>query len=137
ASAGHPALHYTEDQVRGWIKEAIKAPVDLKEITHISSLTPLGEKSSALMSKKEMDQLKKVEYKKVGIDPNTGLEILQLKNGVKLLLNIKESSDTKTEMISISGTSHKGASCFPKADYYDAISAPEIVMLSGAGGLNR
>lgn len=137
ASAGHPALSYTEDQVRGWIKETIKAPVDLNEMVDISSLTPIDEKSSALMGEKEVERLKEIGYRKLGIDRDTGLDILQLDNGVKLLLDNKEPSENSAEMISISGTSPNGASCFPKTDYYAAVSAPEIVMLSGAGGLSR
>lgn len=137
ASAGHPALSYTEKQVRGWIKEAIKAPDGLKEIADISSLTPVDNKNAALMSEKEVERLKEVSYRKIGIDPDTGLEIIQLKNGVKLLLDIKGTSENNAEMISINGNSPRGASFFPKADYYAAISAPEIVKLSGAGNFNR
>ncbi|MEJ4087760.1 insulinase family protein [Galbibacter orientalis] len=137
ASAGHPALSYTEDQVRGWINEAIKNPIELKEIINISSLTPLDEKNSALMSEKEVEELKEGGYQKVEVDPDTGLEVLQLDNGVKLLLDNKETDKNSSEMISISGTSPNGASCFPKAHYYAAISAPEIVKLGGAGGFSR
>lgn len=137
ASAGHPALDYTEKQVRGWIKEATKQSVNLKENAHINTLTHVEEKNTALISQKEVDQLKMVGYQKIGIDPDTGLEILQLDNGVKLLLDNKDTNDNSTEMITISGTSPKGASCFPNSQYYAAISAPEIVKLSGAGSLSR
>src|SRR5690606_35122564 len=124
ASAGHPALCYTEDQVRGWIKEAIEQPIEWQETIDIASLTPVGDPNSSFMSKQEVSQLKKVGYQNIGIDSATGLEILQLKNGVKLLLDMQGAGETKTEMISISGTSPKGASCFPRADYYAAISIP-------------
>jgi len=137
ASAGHPALAYTEKQVRGWISEAIKNPIELKKIINISSLTPLDEKSSALMSEKEVEELKVGGYQKVEVELDTGIEVLQLDNGVKLLLDNKETNKNSSEMISISGTSPHGASCFPKAHYYAAISAPEIVKLGGAGGFSR
>lgn len=136
ASAGHPALDYTEKQVRGWIKEAITNPVKLKEITVLASLTPVDDTNSSFMSKQGVERLKKVGYQNIGIDPDTGLEILQLDNGVKVLLDIKEIGNNSTETISISGSSPIGASCFEEADYYAAISAPEIVMLGGAGGFS-
>ncbi|WP_417359638.1 insulinase family protein [Galbibacter sp.] len=137
ASAGHPALDYTEDQVRGWIKEAIKTPVGLSETIDITTLIPVGEKNSPLMSPNEVKNLKVVQYRKKGIDPDTGLEVLELDNGVKLMLDWQELNGNVSESISISGTSPRGASCFPEDDYYTAISAAEIVKLSGAGSFNR
>lgn len=137
ASKGHPALSFTEKQVRGWITDAIKQPIELEAATDITCSIPIGKKNTALMSQKEVDQLKKVEYQKIGIDADTGLEILQLSNGVKLLLDIKEINKNSAEMISITGSSPRGASFFPPDGYYSAISAPEIVKQSGAGGLSR
>ncbi|WP_417361505.1 insulinase family protein [Galbibacter sp.] len=137
ASAGHSAIDYTEKQVRGWIKEAIKKPIDTGSKIDLAVLAPVGDKVSVLMSEKEVERFKEVDYRKTGIDPDTGLDILQLDNGVKLLLDIKEPGENSTSRISITGTSPKGASCFPKSDYYAAIGAPEIVKLSGAGDFDR
>src|SRR5690606_34147129 len=86
ASAGHPALDYTEKQVRGWIKEGIKEPVDIGSVVDLAALTPIEEKNSVLMGAKEVERLKEIGYRKVGIDSDTGFEILELQNGVKLLL---------------------------------------------------
>ncbi|MGS2737751.1 M16 family metallopeptidase [Sinomicrobium sp. M5D2P17] len=137
ASAGHPALSYTEKQVRGWIKEAIKQPVERKETIDMASLTPSGEKNSPLMSAKEVEQLKEQGYKKAGKDPDTGLEVLKMDNGVKVILDRDEPKKNASGSISIIGTSPRGASCFPEDEYYSAISAPEIAKLSGAGVFNR
>lgn len=137
AAAGHPALSFTEKEVRGWMKEAVKQPVELKETIDITSLTPAGEKNSSLMNNKEVEGLKKVNYKEVGIDSDTGLAILELDNGVKIILNQQEPKGDVSERILVTGTSPRGASCFPEDEYYAAISATEIVKLSGAGGFTR
>ena len=137
ASEGHPALSLTEKQVREMIKEIIKNPIKLKEINDISTLTSLNKINSSLMSAREVANLKKVGYRKAGIDPNTGMEVLELANGVKIILDQKEPNSDSSQSISVKGTCPKGASSFPKNSYYEAISATEIVKLSGAGGFSR
>ncbi|WP_461532635.1 M16 family metallopeptidase [Sinomicrobium sp.] len=137
ASAGHPALSFTEKQVRGWIKEAMEQPIEIEKAIDIASLIPVGEKKSPLMSAKEVEGLKVVTYQKIGTNPDTGFEILELENGVKLLLDRQEPSSTGAESITVSGSSPRGTSCFPKEAYYAAISAPKIVQLSGVGDFDR
>lgn len=137
ASAGHPALSLTEKQVRGWIKESIKNPVELKETINITSLTPVNEINSPLMSPNEVKNLKEVGYRKTGIDPDNGSEVLELDNGVKIIFDQHEPKSNGSKSISIRGSSPRGASCFPKENYYSAISATEIVKLSGTGSFNR
>src|SRR5690606_24836634 len=137
ASAGHPALSFTENEIRGWINEAIKHPVGLTETIDITTLIPVGEKNSPLMSPNEVKNLKEVGYRKKGIDPDNGLEVLELDNGVKLMLDWQEPNGNVSESISINGTSPRGASCFSKNDYYAAVSAADIVKLSGVVGFNR
>src|SRR5690606_16805803 len=85
----------------------------------------------------EVKNLKEAGYKKTGINPDTGLEVLELDNGVKIILDQQEPNDNSSESITINGSTPRGASCFPEEDYYSAISATEIVKLSGAGGYNR
>ena len=137
ASAGHPALSFTERQVRGWMNDAIKQPIELKEATDITHLTPVDKKNPALMDPKRVRELKKKDYKELGINPDTELDVLEFDNGVKVILDCQEPSTNVSEMISIIGTSPRGASYFPADKYYSAISAPEIVKLSGVGGYSR
>src|SRR5690606_18709558 len=100
ASEGHPALSLTEKQVREMIKEIIKNPIKLKEINDISTLTSLNKINSSLMSAREVANLKKVGYRKAGIDPNTGMEVLELANGVKIILDQKEPNSDSSQSIS-------------------------------------
>lgn len=137
ASEGHPSLSFTEDQVREWIREASMNREALKDTINKTSLVPLNEKASPLMGIKEVESLKLVEYRLVGIDPETGSEIFELENGVKLILNQNEPNFNSLEYIYITGTSPKGARHFSEADYFSAISAPEIVKHSGAGELSK
>lgn len=137
ASAGHPALSFTEKQVRGWINDAIKQPIKLKEATDITDLVPVDKKNTALMDPKKVEELNEKSYKELGIDPVTDLDVLEFDNGVKVMLDCQEPSSNDSEMVSIIGTSQRGASYFPADYYYSAISAPEIVKQNGAGGLSR
>ena len=135
ASSGHPALSFTEKQVRGWIKEAVESPIELKGT--INSLVPIAERNTPLMNPHEVKNLKEVEYIKKRVEPDNGLELLKLVNGVKIILDQQEPKSNGSESITIRGSSWKGASCLQEEDYYAALSATEIVKLSGAGGFDR
>ena len=137
ASVGHPALSLTEKKVRRWIKEAIKQPTELKETIDIHSKTKIVEKKHNLMNTSEIKELKEVGYNNIGIDLETGLEILELNNGVKIILDSNEVRNNTIERISIEGSSPRGATFFKEDEYYTAISSTEIIKLSGAGGYSR
>lgn len=124
APSGNAALHYTEEQVRTWIKQSNQQSVNPYQ---------LPENIRVILTPKEVSQLKKRGYIDRGWKKNGTKEIL-LDNGIKVVL--KPYPPTKgigDEQIGLRGFSKIGAACFPKEDYYSALNAPSIIEYSGVG----
>lgn len=132
---------YTESQVRGWIDQAL-----LKEVT--SYMAP--EIPKQLMTVTELSNLKEVGYENIDsvapipklenghilrrIKPRNVIELV-LKNGVKVVLDTTYRSNNNS--VYLHGFSPKGASSFPKEDYFSAINAPAIIKNAGVGMLDK
>lgn len=128
APSGHKALAYKEKEVRGWIKQA--NTTDTK--AYISPKAPI-----ALMNDKELSALKLNGYIDKG-KRKSGAHELILDNGIKVVLkSYKPSVGKDQNRIMLHGFSPKGASCFPKEDYFSAINSPHIVRNSGVGRMDK
>lgn len=128
ARDGHKALSYTESEVRGWIQDIIKAPVEPYE----QSKENVPE---SLLSSEEIAALKEVEYTSKDVN-KIGLEELILSNGVRVVLHHQKLSGRLKGRILIHGFSPKGALCFPESDYFSAINAPMVIKTVGLGNMN-
>ncbi len=124
AHEGDPALKFSENEIRAWLKEADNNPVKYT----ISSKNP-----DFLMTPSDISELKVVEAKplKTGIP---GARKFQLGNGVEIVF---KPVKTKDSVVSFHGFSEKGFNCYSKKDYYSAINAPHILLNSGAGQLDK
>lgn len=131
---------YSEDKVREWIEEVLQEtpqPYSYPEVP------------KHLLSPSEVSMLKEAEYQDLdirmsplvmnenqklkGVKPK-GVKELMLKNGIKVVLDTLAFNSNK---INIYGFSPKGASCFPKVDYFSALNASSIIKNAGVREMDR
>lgn len=122
APQGNKALRYKEREVRKWIAEAYKQPIEAYQ-----PLKTIQE----LYSKKEKAQLKKVKYTKVKPTiPDT--EEFVLANGLRIIVKaFIPAQGVQENSLNIKGWTKRGASCFVDKDYYSALNAPSLVHYKG------
>ncbi len=122
APSGNKALTYTEKEVREWIAEAYKQPIEAYQPSKTIQ---------ELYSKQEKAQLKKVKYTKVKpIIPGT--EEFVLANGLRIIVkDFIPAQGVQENSLNIKGWTKRGASCFVNKDYYSALNAPNLVHYKG------
>ncbi|SDL28391.1 Predicted Zn-dependent peptidase [Salinimicrobium catena] len=128
APTGSEALNLQEDQVRSWIEEQKKEPVE--EFVY-------SEVSKTLLRPEQVKNLnKKVHYKEKFKARN--IKEYDLENGLKLIAqSIEPGSENDKGKIVINGFSGKGVCTIPQEEYYSAIFAPEIILNSGINGFSK
>lgn len=128
APVGHKILDSNEKMVRDWIREANEL---VPKEYHTLGTPP------ALLKKDELLSLKVRGYRDMGITASGAKEIV-LQNGARVIMkSFKPTEGNKQNKIILHGFSPRGASCFPKEDYFSAINAPHIIKNSGVGDLDR
>lgn len=127
APADHEALSFTESEVRSWVEDAIKGPVEPYELPRAPS---------GLLSTEEIERLHEKGYVDNGTG-ETGARELVLDNGVKVVLKSYGLNSGGQARINLHGFSLKGADCFPKENYFPAINSAVIVRNAGVNGMNR
>ncbi|WP_255554263.1 M16 family metallopeptidase [Mesonia aestuariivivens] len=128
APKGSKALQYSEEEVRQWIVEAYKQPVEAYQAPKIIE---------ELYTKKEKEHLKEVTYTKVKPTiPDT--EEFILANGLRIIMKaFQPSAGVEANSLTIQGWTTKGASCFPDQDYYSALNAPSLVHYKAIKGFSK
>lgn len=123
----HAALALTEKEVRTKIKEAARREYQ----AYHAPITPTTVLAQPF-------RLKKAAYTLVEDHPERKEKTIRLANGVKVVLkSFRPSEGSEQDKINIKGFKPAGARCFPKEDYDNALRAPEIVVHSGVGELNK
>lgn len=131
---------YSETKVRGWLENVLdevpqpytapEIPRQLLSAFEISALKEVGYheliKTSSLPVLKNGRVLKRVKLQ--------GVREFVLNNGIKIVL---DNSDSRNNKVYIHGFSSKGASSFPKTNYFSAINAPLIIKNAGVGEMDK
>lgn len=115
---------FTEDKIRKWINISLAKKI----VPYIQPDTP-----KQLMSDVKLGALKEEGYIYQGTAVS-GAQEFKLKNGLKVVLDTTGSNKNR---IFLHGFHPKGASCYPKEEYFSAINAPKIVQHSGVGDINK
>src|SRR5690606_14641736 len=63
----------------------------------------------------------------MGIDLDTGVQVLRLDNGIRVLLDRKDLTTHTGGSIKIHGFTPKGANLYRDRDYFSAINAPDLL----------
>jgi len=121
------ALLYTESEVRRWIQEALEYPISPFTGSVQLHKKDVKEENVPLLTEKEIDALSMLGITNMGIDPNTGVEVLKLDNGIRVLLDRKDLTTNAKGSIKIHGLTRKGANCYSLRDYFSAINAPDLI----------
>lgn len=116
----------SEEKIRSFIKQTFENSVNPYNFPGIPQ---------KLMSEEQLESLKTSTHEKREGDIKEVQEYL-LPNGVRLILNPILSTGG-TERLKIHGFSEKGASCFPRDEYFSATYAPSIVSHSGVGDFDK
>lgn len=125
---GDSIFDYNKEEFNHWINQAKKTEVS----PYIYPAFP-----SQLMSHSEVNQLKTVNFKDLGVN-KFGAKEIELENGIKIVLqSLKPTLGGNQDRIMFHGISNKGASNFPKEDYYSAINAPLIVRNAGIKEIDK
>src|SRR5690606_3006582 len=120
-------LHLTERKIRENITYVKREPVE----EFIFPVTPKN-----IISTKELSNLKKLNYIDTGKN-SFGASKLILGNGVRVILKPQDPTYGRLkDRILLHGFSPRGASCFPKQQYFSAINAPNIIRLSRIKEMN-
>lgn len=128
APTGNPALSIKENNIRGWISKVYSNSVP----PYKSPTVP-----DHLMNQKDLAKMDEVKVLKKSKD-DIGAWNIQLGNGVKLIYKQVDPYPGMYENdILIHGFTLKGASCFPREDFFSAVSAPYIVGNSGVKNMNK
>lgn len=115
---GFPILEYNEEQFNNWILQAKKIKVSPFKYPNAPK---------QLLSNSEVAKLKNINFIDYGTNKFGTYEI-QLNNGVKVAFqSVKPTISLNQNRIMFHGFSKKGASIFPKEDYFSAINAPLII----------
>lgn len=128
APANHPAIGYTEEEIRSWISEVGE-----------ESFSPyvLPEAPTNVMTSSETEKLQKVNYQDMGIGESGAHEIL-LENGVKVILKpYNPTQNDSRKRIALHGFKNKGALEYDAEEYYSAINAPLFIRNSGIRKFNK
>lgn len=125
---GNTAESYNELDVRRWIDSILAEEI----MPYIPQQIP-----KQLMNEEEISVLKEKGYTE-GYKGILGTREFLLDNGVKVVINsIANPSSRFGDRIMLHGFRPKGASCFPKEDYFSAINSPSIVKNMGVGNFNK
>ena len=127
APAGHKALEYTHEDIRDWIQEyyldevkPYKMPVILTDV----------------MTERQLQRLQQNENFELQIGNSGSTEIL-FKNGVKVALKPKRTTNTINGSIHLHGFSLRGANNFPIEARASALNAGSIVLNSGINRMDK
>ena len=128
APKGHPALLYTETDIRSWIEE-------VQETSTPRYLPPKTPEN--LLSPNQIKKLDNIGFKNFKARATGATEII-LDNGIKVVLK-KTGPPSKSNLanIYIRGFTKKGASSFSVDMYSSAINAPGIVINAGVNDLSK
>ncbi|WMQ64740.1 insulinase family protein [Imtechella halotolerans] len=125
---GFPILEYNEEQFNNWILQAKKIKVSPFKYPNAPK---------QLLSNSEVAKLKNINFIDYGTNKFGTYEI-QLNNGVKVAFqSVKPTISLNQNRIMFHGFSKKGASIFPKEDYFSAINAPLIIRNAGVGEIDK
>ncbi len=119
---------YTKPLVKSWL---------LKGTNEVLSNYKLPDKTINLLNKNQQDSLmpKGYEYLNPRIE-NT--EELLLENGVRVVLkSFKPTPGIEEKEIKLQGFSKRAAACYPKEDYYSALTAPLYVLENGIANFTK
>ncbi|WP_239057414.1 M16 family metallopeptidase [Muricauda sp. TY007] len=125
APEGSPILTINESEIRSWVKEAWKAPVQAYLPPEIPNQLMSEQETLSLHSKGTYTDMSAIE---------TGAMEIVLGNGIKVVL-LPQSGETGK--IGVHGFSSNGARNFSETEYYSAINAAEIIKNSGVGALDK
>ncbi|MEQ8421195.1 MAG: insulinase family protein [Arenibacter algicola] len=132
APIGHKANSYSREDLEQWIQKAKEVPNN-KHNPNDRPKVIIEAKQSALLQQKEIVSITTRNEK-----PGMEIKEVVLQNGMKVVLQPGEpSKDGRKEKIQIHGFSTKGASGFPKREYFSAIFAPDIVRNAGVGTMDK
>lgn len=127
APIGNKALSFTEEQVRGWMKEAYFKSVPVYQV-------PKVVKSLYTNTQKEELFLGKYTIKKPVIQ---GTQEVILANGIRVVLKpYKPTAGLREHSIKITGFTPHGAACFSPRYYYSALNATSLITHQGVGGIS-
>lgn len=128
APTGHEALSLKEEEVRHWIKEQQKKPIQPFAYSKVPE---------SLLRPEQVNNLNEIiRYKEKEKAP--GITEYTLRNGLKLVLQRVEPASEKDEKkILIHGFSNMGICNVPEEKYFSALYAPQIVTNSGVNNLNK
>ncbi len=128
ALKGHPALSYTEKEIRSFISKIYKR----SNKRYIPPKIP-----DFLMSSVETSQLEEKDFTELQSSESEVREFL-LDNGVKLILkSFEPTPGVRKDKILLHGFKPKGALNFNSDDYFSAINGPEILKNNGVGELDK
>lgn len=119
---------YRKSLVKNWLQ---------KSANEVLSNYKLPDQTKSLLNKKEQDSLTPKAYKflKPRIE-NT--EELLLENGVRVVLkNFKPTPGVEEKEIKLHGFSKSGAACYPKDDYYSALTTPLYLFENGIANFTK
>lgn len=131
------AESYKESQVRSWLKKGLSQEI----LPYKKPKVP-----AQLLSKDEIRNLEEVKFIDDSYEIRTqgstmiktvlpkGVKEFILDNGVKVVL---DTSGGNNNRVYLRAFRRKGASSFPKKDYFTAVLAPSIIKNAGVGSLNK
>ncbi|QLE01992.1 insulinase family protein [Galbibacter sp. BG1] len=125
APTGHKALSLTENEIRFWIHDAYKGPVEDYKLPDVPKV---------LMGDEKVADLKEINYTDKGADISGARELL-LNNGVRVIL--KPTSKASSNKVELHGFSPNGALSFPKPNQSSALNSSNIVRNAGVGKMDK
>ena len=128
APTGSEALNLKEDQVRSWIKEQQKLPIE--RFVYSKNL-------KSLLRPEQVRSLKEDIQYKVKSKAND-LKEYYLENGLRLVIqSVEPASEMDKGKVVMNGFSRKAICSVSEEEYFSAIFAPEIILNLGVDGFSK